>query len=364
MCSIKKDKLKTKTKSELIQEIETLLTRISELESSTRDEIKTIEQSKQKIEWLHKAARNIATCETEVEVYRTTVLEAREILNYTDCTLDIIEDNKFVVKAKIAQTFSKEEWTREMDIDEGIAGKTHKTGKTILITDLSKEANAKPSTKNIQSAISAPIGSLGIFQVISNKINAFSEEDVQMLELLLGHTAEKLNRIKLQKEIRNQAIHDPLTGVYNRHYLHKILKQEEKRSKRYSRSVAFIMIDLNGLKKVNDKYGHKIGDDLIHTVADLLLKEARQTDVVFRYGGDEFLIVLPETGEEVDIIKQRINIRVEQWNKLNPNALYRVSFALGSAYWSPKKTDATIEEIIALADKKMYENKRNLREIS
>ena len=210
----------------------------------------------------------------------------------------------------------------------------------------------------MQSGISSPIGEFGVFQVASFEENAFNNDDVKLLALLLGHTTKALSRVQFQNELREQAIIDSLTGVYNRFFLYQALEQELKHSKRYNRPMAFLIIDVNNLKGINDKYGHQMGDKALQYVASLLVYVARESDIVVRNGGDEFLVMLPETGKEVEIVEKRVKDNLKKWNKTKSKFPFTVTFAIGSAFWERNNTQ-TIEEIITLADKRMYENKRN-----
>ena len=243
-----------------------------------------------------------------------------------------------------------------MEIDEGLAGRTYRTSKTFVFGNLSNVPDAKPTIKEFKSVISAPIGDIGVFQVFSTEIDAFSGNDARLLELLLGHAAEALRRIRLQNKLVEQAVHDPLTGVYNRYYLNQALTQEIKRSNRYSRPIAFLMIDVDRFKVINDRYGHQMGDKVLQKVASLLLDSVRESDVVVRYGGDEFLIIMPETMHEADMVEKRIIKSMDQINVMKEAVSFPVTVSIGSAFWKPGDME-TFEDVLAKADKRMYEKK-------
>ncbi|HHR86152.1 MAG TPA: GGDEF domain-containing protein, partial [Candidatus Acetothermia bacterium] len=195
------------------------------------------------------------------------------------------------------------------------------------------------------------------FQVVSTQENAFSQQDVHLLEILLGYTAKAIDRISLQEQLRNQAMRDPLTNVYNRRYFNQVIEQEIGRSKRYDHPIGFLMIDVDHFKHINDTYGHQTGDLVLKAVADLLVEQVRDTDLVVRYGGDEFLLVLIETNGEAEKVMERIQAAVEERDRTNEIVPFSVTLSIGSAHWSPE-LNQTAEEILAEADRKMYEAKR------
>lgn len=100
----------------------------------------------------------------------------------------------------------------------------------------------------------------------------------------------------LAAELAEQAMRDSLTGLYNRRFFDAALAQNVETARRYGRELSLVLFDLDGFKAVNDTYGHQAGDDILKTFAQLLQKVVRKADVVCRIGGDEFSVILPETG--------------------------------------------------------------------
>lgn len=313
-------------------------------------------ESMRKIEGLHYAARHLETCQSEDEVYQITVKSAEEILAFSMCSLDIVKGNKLLVKA--ISSGLPPGASVETDLDAtSLAGKTYRTGKTILFGNLDEVPEASPTREDFQSGISAPIGDIGVFQVVSTKPNAFTTEDKKLLELLLGHTAEAVLRIRLQNQLREQATRDPLTGLYNRRYFREAIEQEIERSKRYEHSIGFLMLDVDRFKEINDTYGHQIGDRVLQEVANFLRQQVRSAEMVVRYGGDEFLVVMPEMKEDTYVVKQRLSEALARWNEISKIFDFPVRLSVGGAIWDPGGFES-VEETLARADQRMYTEKR------
>ena len=323
--------------------------------SDSRRTREALEQEKLKLERLYRASSQLAACATEHDAYQLTVRAAEEILEFTLCSLDIVEGDRLVVKATSRELPPGA--STESSLDEGLSGKTYRTGKTYVFGSLEEVPEALPTREEFRSGISSPIGDLGVFQVVSTQAKAFTEDDGRLLELLLRHTRETTKRIRLQQEIREQAIRDPLTSVYNRRFFNEVIQQELDRSERYAHPVAFLMIDVNRFKETNDRFGHQMGDRVLQAVAQVLRQNLRQSDTIIRYGGDEFLVILPETNGKAVVAVERIRAAVAERNVQNPLLDFPVTLAIGVAHWYPQDP-RTIESVLHEADRTMYEDKR------
>jgi len=164
-------------------------------------------------------------------------------------------------------------------------------------------------------------------------------------------------RKRYEERLARMARHDPLTGALNRYALDELLSREAARSERSGRPIGLLMIDINRFKEINDRFGHAMGDRVLQGVADLLQRAVRASDMVVRYGGDEFLIVLPETDEEADDVRHRLLSEIDERNRTNPLLDFPVTLAIGSIHWSPG-SGRTVDQALEEADRRMYENKR------
>lgn len=165
--------------------------------------------------------------------------------------------------------------------------------------------------------------------------------------------------VEQKKRLEVISITDELTGLYNRWHLKAVLKQEFERSKRYDTDLSCLLFDLDHFKMVNDKYGHDYGDTVLRNFANILIKSIRFSDLAFRYGGDEFLILLPQTNIEGAV---RTGDKIRSFcatEKLKEtNALVTVSIGAASVN---KHQPAEPHDLISLADKALYVGKKNAR---
>jgi diguanylate cyclase (GGDEF)-like protein/PAS domain S-box-containing protein len=166
-------------------------------------------------------------------------------------------------------------------------------------------------------------------------------------------TAEK----SAKEELVYMARHDPLTGVLNRHTLRSILESEVGRARRYEHPIGVLMIDVNHLKEANDRFGHATGDAILKIVADVLVQTVRESDIVVRYGGDEFLVLLIETDGETEIVRDRIQEGMQARMQIERSLNLPTSLAIGIAHWTPQEGQS-IESVLSEADRAMYEEKR------
>jgi diguanylate cyclase (GGDEF)-like protein len=156
----------------------------------------------------------------------------------------------------------------------------------------------------------------------------------------------------LAQEVYKMALLDPLTGLFNRRYIEQRLEDEITRSQRHGRALSAILFDLDEFKQVNDTYGHPAGDALLRAFSERLSKATRGSDASARYGGDEFLVVLPECRPEnvQHVLKRLTGIRVEIDGHSLPIAF--------SAGWADFIIGETARELLTRADAALYANKR------
>ena len=203
-----------------------------------------------------------------------------------------------------------------------------------------------------------------------NEMNTFSQKiahcsQCKVIDLLREDTPRYLDElisvlIKFlmirDKELVSVAIKDALTGAYNRHYFDEYIQHELLNATRRNESISVVMVDLNKFKLANDTYGHAVGDEILITVAKMLKASIRDTDMVFRVGGDEFMLILPRSRcNDIKMVEKRLNAKLAAWNKRNAKyEKYHLALSWGCATWG--KGD-NIKATIVEADKLMYASK-------
>jgi len=162
--------------------------------------------------------------------------------------------------------------------------------------------------------------------------------------------------IRLEDELRKRATTDSLTHAYNRSELDNIMEREIQRCRRYNTMLSLLVLDIDYFKKINDRHGHLAGDSVLKTIVDLTRDNIRGTDCLTRWGGEEFIIVLPETGlERAEALAERIKRTVQDYEF---DQVGKVTASFGVTQW---KTDDLAETIIKRADDALYRAKKSGR---
>jgi diguanylate cyclase (GGDEF)-like protein/PAS domain S-box-containing protein len=163
---------------------------------------------------------------------------------------------------------------------------------------------------------------------------------------------------KMEEKLHELSLNDELTGLYNRRGFITLAEQLFKLSKRQKKGILMLYGDVDNLKEINDTFGHKEGDMALIDIANILRKNYRESDIIARIGGDEFVVIpVGVTGDNIEVISSRLQKCLEIHNT-EKNSSYKLSLSFGIAYYDPENP-CSIDELLVQGDKLMYEQKRH-----
>ncbi|MEW6456387.1 MAG: diguanylate cyclase [Acidobacteriota bacterium] len=246
------------------------------------------------------------------EILNFVIKEMSERFDYDHCAVLLKEGDELVIRA--VNLDPEKLIGKRISLNKGVTGRCARERRLINVEDTSKSYDFISFREgSCLSEIAIPIifseEVLGILNVESFQKNAFSKEDESFLSVLASEIAVAINNAKIHTKLKEMAIVDDLTGVYNYRYFYEMLRKEIARAQRYDRDLSLIILDIDDFKKINDIFGHLKGDEVLKTLSGILRESIRRyedvsgvrmndIDIVARYGGEEFVIILPETNIE------------------------------------------------------------------
>jgi len=254
---------------------------------------------------------------------------------------------------------------------EGIAGWVALHGEPLVLDDVYKDARFAPRLDEMtnlqtQSVVCVPVKSqdrvLGVIELV-NCLGRFSPEydDLFRLQALADYAAIAIQNARVVQQIHELTITDDCTSLYNSRHLHAVLESEIYRSTRYDYECSIIFIDLDHFKDVNDTYGHLRGSKLLMELGELIKSDLRMMDFAFRYGGDEFVVLLPQTTKsKATIVARRLLRLIARHAFLSDEALSIYTTASLGVATFPEDA-RTKSELIHQADEAMYVVKNSSR---
>jgi diguanylate cyclase (GGDEF)-like protein len=249
---------------------------------------------------------------------------------------------------------------------EGIAGWVAQTGQAVLLDDVradprfSERVDPAPAS-GARSYMAAPLRAmgrtLGVVALAGRAEEPFAADDLRTLSGLAAYAAIALSNARHFERVRELSLLDDHTGLYNARHLHRTLEAEVQRAARFGRALSLVFFDLDHFKEVNDAHGHQAGSALLREVGRVLKRALRGMDIPVRYGGDEFVAVLPETGREpARGVAERIRLALRGETFLAERGLAaRITASFGVATWPEAGPGA--EDLLRAADRAMYRAK-------
>ena len=258
-----------------------------------------------------------------------------------------------------------------LKVGEGIAGTVAQTGRPMLVNDAPKSPLFNPQMDRMTgfktiSVLCVPLRSrgktLGVLEMMNKRGGSgFTEADLETTYMFAEMVGIALENAFTFQKIKLLSLVDDLTQLYNSRYLHQALGVEITRAKRYNYPVSVVFLDLDGFKSVNDRYGHLVGSQTLVVVGHILKDLVRNVDIIARYGGDEFTLILPNTDLEASVlVAERLRRAIEKHDyRKTPGYDFVLSASFGIAE-SPRH-GADPDLLIQKADQAMYRVKESTK---
>jgi diguanylate cyclase (GGDEF)-like protein len=230
---------------------------------------------------------------------------------------------------------------------------------TVIERDLSNTPDSFRLFKESASRMSIPMISfgqtLGVLTLHSSRGNAFHERDLQSLESVADICANSIQNAHYVERVKQLAYLDGLTGIFNRRFFELRIMEEIERARRYGSEMAVIMADIDQFKRLNDEFGHLLGDEVLRQVSSIFHQQVRKIDIVCRYGGEEFALLLTQSNaEQAMLVAEKLRKVVEAWQF--PGVPRMITISAGVAAFPAH--GRTRDEIVRAADDGLYSAKQ------
>jgi len=312
----------------------------------------------QQLEFLNNVSRTAISSDDPVHMLAQIAGEIQKNFSFDHIGIGLLDYGTKEIEIKAEAGATAHAMGKKIPVGTGIVGRVARTQERTLVQN-ALSGNLTGILPDARAVICIPImygeSLLGVLNVESRSENAFSSQDVLILNTLADLLATALHNAFVFQKLQQQSITDGLTGIKTRRFFWEALSAEWKRASRSGRPFSVVLIDLDKFKEVNDSKGHFEGDLLLARVGRLLEQKSRQSNVVARYGGDEFIVLMPETGsEQAQVLAERLR----QWLANDPMlAENHITGSFGVASFPIH--GFSIEDIIRVADAGMYVSKRS-----
>ena len=303
---------------------------------------------------LNELGRKASAVLNPQELLESICEQVRAAFGYDLVRIEILDRKRDELVVEAEAGYGPEILGRGIRMGEGLSGVAAETGEPVLANAVMRDARYVALHPGVRSALSLPLryrgDTSGVLSLESRREGAFSPQDVLTLRTLADQLAIALHNARAYQVALEQAITDGLTGLKTHRYFMETLDSEWRRSTRAGRKFSLIMMDLDGFKQVNDRHGHLEGDRVLSAVARLMDARSRGSNIVARYGGDEFAILMTEAGpEQAAVLAERLRASVAADPYL---AAHGVTASFGLATFPLH--GPTQEEILRVADAGMY----------
>ena len=299
-------------------------------------------------------------------IYHDFAAKVKALIDYDRCVIVLLDDSGETATVFLLATSNETELPKGLKIPAAntapawvVANKRAQFEGDLLKERLFSEDEILVR-EGIRSAVRVPIwinGEItGVFILNSQNPQQYTKKDLPVLETICEHLALSLERYFLFDQISTLSVTDDLTGCGNRRMLRQELEREVRRAERYERTLGVLMLDIDHFKRVNDTYGHLAGDEILVGLAEQIKNNVRDIDTVIRYGGEEFLVILPETDLDGTVaVAEKIRNIVEEAEYVTKDIVLQITISIGVAVYPLHASDN--EELIRCADEALYRAK-------
>jgi diguanylate cyclase (GGDEF)-like protein len=303
--------------------------------------------------FLNNISKMAISSEDAEQMMADIVREIQKNFRYDHIGIGIMDYATKDIEIKAEAGTTSQTLGRRIAVGSGVLGKVARTGVSALVQNAGPGQLAGVLAES-RAVLCLPISYgetlLGVLNVESRDENAFAPQDVLILNTLADLLATALHNSFVFRKLQQQSITDGLTGIKTRRFFWEALSSEWKRASRSGRPFSVVLVDLDKFKEVNDSLGHLEGDLVLARVGRLLEQKCRQSNVVARYGGDEFIILMPETGiEQAQVLAERLRLWVATDPMLEE---HHITGSFGVASFPVH--GFSMEDLIRVADAGMY----------
>jgi diguanylate cyclase (GGDEF)-like protein len=313
----------------------------------------------------HDAARALTSSLDLPTILRSVLAQMERFFHPESWSLLMVDEEKHDLYYALARGVSDEGLQNiRIPLGTGMAGWVAQHGEPLIVT--SDGNAARLSTSDQHSAICLPLRSrertLGVLQVTHLEPQTLTEDAITLLYIVCDYAAIAIENARAVARIQELTITDDATHLFNARHLRTVLPVEIERARRFDQPLGILFLDLDHFKQVNDTHGHSAGTRVLAEAAEVITRTMRSVDLAFRYGGDEFVVVLPQThGSAAAAAATRLLVAIRAHRFLSPEGLsLRLTASMGIASFPRDADNATA--LLDRADHRMYMVKNTMRD--